>query len=75
MSQPKAPAATAAKKAPAAKAAPAAASDGELTPAKPEGYEPVGDVRVIAEKGGVRVVADDVRVWKERVAGKSEIAA
>lgn len=37
-------------------------------PLPPEGYKPQGKVRVLAESDGVRVVSDDVRVWKEAVA-------
>lgn len=42
--------------------------DAALSPTKPEGYEPVGELVVLAENGGVRVVSDDVRTWKERAA-------
>ena len=34
-------------------------------PLKPEGYKPKGKVRVLSESNGVRVVCDDVNVWKE----------
>ncbi len=39
----------------------------DLLPTVPDGYKPVGEVRVISEnaKTGVRVVFDSVRVWKE----------
>jgi hypothetical protein len=49
----------------AAKRASAAVDVESLTPAKPEGYAPVGEVVVLAEANGVRVVADEVRTWKE----------
>lgn len=31
-------------------------------------YKPTGKVRVLAERDGVRVLADDVRVWKDGTA-------
>ncbi|HRQ63889.1 MAG TPA: hypothetical protein PKZ76_03345 [Xanthomonadaceae bacterium] len=37
-----------------------------LSPAAPAGYKPQGKVRTLSEKGGVRVLSDDVRVWKEQ---------
>lgn len=66
MSQTKSPAAPPAKSA--AKAPARAAADvADLTPGKPAGYIPNGKPNVLAEAGGVRVVSDDVRVWKELV--------
>lgn len=74
---PKAPAKPAASPAPKAPEKPAAgpaakarAADDEagLSPARPEGYKTQGKVQVIAERNGVRVLSDDVRVWKERTA-------
>lgn len=38
----------------------------DLNPTVPAGYKPQGKVRTLAEKGGVRVVSDDVRTWKEQ---------
>lgn len=35
------------------------------TPTVPAGYVPKGDVTVLSESNGVRVVCDDVRTWKE----------
>jgi hypothetical protein len=53
-------------KSPAKSAKRAAAVDADaLTPAKPTGYQPVGDVVVLAEANGVRVCSDNVRTWKE----------
>lgn len=49
----------------AAKRASVSVAAESLTPAKPEGYTPVGDVVVLAEENGVRVVSDNVRTWKE----------
>lgn len=39
----------------------------DLLPTVPQGYKPTGKVRVVSENAdaGVRVVSDDVRVWKE----------
>lgn len=36
-----------------------------VTPTAPADYTPKGKVRVLSELGGVRVVCDDVRTWKE----------
>jgi hypothetical protein len=65
VSQTKSPAAPPAKLA--AKAPARAAANADLTPGKPEGYTPKGKVTVLAEAVNVRVVSDDVRVWKELV--------
>lgn len=56
---------------PAEKPAPASApaprkAQRDLSPTVPAGYKPQGKVRTLAEKGGVRVVSDDVRTWKEQ---------
>ncbi len=52
-----------------AKRGPSKAEQLGLSPLKPDGYKPVGKVRVLAEakRDGVtvRVVSDDRRVWKE----------
>lgn len=66
MSQSKTPAAQASKNPAAKRAAAQPSDDSALLPAKPADYEPEGEVKVLAESKGVRVVADDVRVWKER---------
>lgn len=44
---------------------PAATLPGGAGPLRPEGYKPAGKVHVLSESNGVRVVCDDVRVWKE----------
>ena len=66
MSTPPKPNIPTSAKAPPKSAKRAAAIDADaLTPAKPAGYQPVGDVVVLAEANGVRVCSDDVRTWKE----------